>query len=239
MKKMGVIRKGCSHSFPGGKLAPCSAIMKRNPYRVLGISQDADLSKIKKAYWKAARRYHPDLSPGTSNRFREAQEAYDILSNPQKRSRYDEKNLRKPPARRSSAAPTRSPRSPFDFFDRFFLDFQDRWFGHMTEPLEDRKRGPGSLAAEIILSPEEAEQGCEIFVPVQYEILCEYCQGGGRFFGYLCDHCLGWGKIGREREVRLRIPAGVRNGVVERIPIGNSGHQEIFLVLTFRINRNW
>jgi len=58
--------------------------MKKNLYKVLGISQDADPAKIKKAYWKAAKRYHPDVSPGTSKKFREVQEAYEILSDPKR-----------------------------------------------------------------------------------------------------------------------------------------------------------
>jgi DnaJ-class molecular chaperone len=209
--------------------------MKRNLYKVLGISQDADPAKIKKAYWKAAKRNHPDVSPGTSKKFREVQEAYDILSDPQKKSVYDGEDLKRPPIRMSSVEPTLASRDPLDFFEHFIFYFQDRWAGHFTEILGDRMKS-GSLAAEIILTPEEAEQGGEISVPVSYEILCERCQGGGHFSGFICDQCLGWGKFGKNEEVRLRIPAGVRNGYVERILLRSSGYQEISLTLTFRIN---
>jgi DnaJ-class molecular chaperone len=90
---------------------------------------------------------------------------------------------------------------------------------------------------EIILTPEEAKQGGDIFVPVSYEILCEHCQGGGHFAEFICDQCQGWGKFGKNEEVRLRMPAGVRNRLVERIILWSSGYQEISLTLTFRINR--
>ncbi len=213
-------------------------MIKRNLYRVLGIKQDADLAKIKKAYWKAAKRYHPDRSPKTSKQFREVREAYDVLSDPQKRSLYDAENVKKPSVRRSPAESILSSRGPRDFFDRIFFDFQDCWFGHLSEPLGDRKRATGNLAAEIILTPEEARQGGRIPIPVSYELICEHCQGRGRFAGFYCDYCQGWGKIGREAEVRLQIPAGIRNGHVKRIPLRNSIYQEIYLTLTFRINRN-
>jgi len=210
--------------------------MKRNLYKVLGISQDADPAKIKKAYWKAAKRYHPDVSPGTSKKFREVQEAYEILSDPQKRSVYNGENLERPPIRMSPVEPTFASRGPLDFFEHFFFGVQDRWAGHFTEILGDRIRS-GSLAAEIILTPEEAKQGGEISVPVSYEILCEHCQGEGHFAGFICDQCQGWGKFGKNEEVRLRIPPGVRNDLVDRILLWRAGYQEISLTLTFRINR--
>jgi molecular chaperone DnaJ len=236
--KTGATRKGCSQSVAEEEATPCSENMKRNLYKVLGISQDADPAKIKKAYWRAAKRYHPDLSPGTSKKFREVQEAYDTLSNPQKRSIYDTENVKTPPVCTPYIEPTLFSPSPFGFFDLFFSDFQAPLFGHFAETLEDRKREPGSLAAEIILTPEEAEQGSMISVPVAYEILCERCQGSGRYFEFFCNHCQGWGKIRKNVEVRLQIPPGVRNGLVERILLWNSGYQEISLSLTFRVNRN-
>jgi molecular chaperone DnaJ len=211
--------------------------MKRNLYKVLGISQDANPAKIKKAYWKAAKRYHPDVSPGTSKKFREVQEAYDILSDPQKRSVYDGEDLKRPPIRMSSVEPTLASRGPLDFFEHFFFDFPDRWAGHFSEILGDRMKS-GSLAAEIILTPEEAEQGGEITIPVSYEIPCERCQGSDRLVGFICNQCQGWGKFGKNEEVRFRIPPGVRNGLIERILLRSSGYQEISLTLTFRINHN-
>jgi molecular chaperone DnaJ len=143
--------------------------------------------------------------------------------------------VKKPPVHTPFFKQTLFSRTPFGFFDRFFFDFQAPWFGHFAENLEDRKREPGSLAAEIILTPEEAEQGGMISVPVAYEILCERCQGSGRFVEFFCNHCQGWGKIRKNVEVRLQIPPGVRNGLVKRTLLWNSGYQETSLTLTFRI----
>src|SRR2546429_9986840 len=66
---------------------------KRDLYDVLGVSRSASADEIKKAHRKAVRQYHPDRNknnPGAEEKFREAQEAYDILSDPQKRANYDQ-----------------------------------------------------------------------------------------------------------------------------------------------------
>ena len=66
---------------------------KRDYYEVLGVQKNANADEIKKAYRKAAIKYHPDKNPGdkeAEEKFKEAAEAYDVLSNPDKRARYDQ-----------------------------------------------------------------------------------------------------------------------------------------------------
>ncbi len=66
---------------------------KRDYYEVLGVSKDASADEIKKAYRKKAMQYHPDRNPGdkeAEEKFKEAAEAYDVLSNPDKKARYDQ-----------------------------------------------------------------------------------------------------------------------------------------------------
>lgn len=65
--------------------------MKRDYYEVLGVAKDADAEEIKKAYRKLARQYHPDVNKAADaeEKFKEVKEAYDVLSEPQKRAQYD------------------------------------------------------------------------------------------------------------------------------------------------------
>ena len=66
---------------------------KRDYYEILGVGKSADENQIKKAYWKLAKKYHPDVNPGdqeAEDKFKEANEAYEVLSDKEKRSRYDQ-----------------------------------------------------------------------------------------------------------------------------------------------------
>ena len=66
---------------------------KRDYYEVLGVPRDADEDTIKKAFWKLAKKYHPDVNPDDKDaeaKFKEANEAYDVLADPEKRARYDQ-----------------------------------------------------------------------------------------------------------------------------------------------------
>ena len=70
--------------------------MKKNFYKILGVNQKADPEKIKSAYRRAAKRYHPDISPKNEEKFKEVQEAYETLSDPEKKAVYDQQVLEKP-----------------------------------------------------------------------------------------------------------------------------------------------
>ncbi len=145
--------------------------MKKDFYRILGINQKADPAKIKRVYRRAAKRYHPDISPKDEEKFRQVQTAYETLSDPQKKAAYDEQFTRQPVRDvRSNPFPHLTP-SLFPLFDEIESIFSDLGFlGTFAENRED-------LHLEVILSPEEAAFGCEIPIEIPYSRGCSQCYG--------------------------------------------------------------
>jgi DnaJ-class molecular chaperone len=106
--------------------------LKKNFYRILGVNQKADPESLKKAYRKAAKRYHPDISPKDEEKFKEVQEAYETLSDSRKKAIYDQQVLERPASeiRHHSPRPSAPIYSPFNFFDdidELFANFECTW----------------------------------------------------------------------------------------------------------------
>ncbi|MBN1417350.1 MAG: molecular chaperone DnaJ [Planctomycetes bacterium] len=176
--------------------------MPRDYYEVLGVARDAPLEEIKKAYRKQALQYHPDKNPGDSTaevRFKEAAEAYDVLSDPEKRRRYDQFG---PEGLRGTGART------FTNVDDIFSVFSDIFGGgslfgdlfgfHGGGRGGERGRPGASLEIEIEISLEEAARGVEKTVEVRAEARCERCGGSGAKAGaepVTCRMCRGHGQV--------------------------------------------
>jgi len=170
---------------------------KADYYTILGVSRDASLEDIRRAYRQMALKYHPDRSPGDSQaeqRFKEAAEAYEVLSDPEKRSLYDRwghEGLRGVPVHDFSRI-----ESIFDLFGDIFGGHSifEAFFG-------TRPRGPArgeDLAVEVYLTLEEVGQGVKkTFTVEKYEV-CEKCNGTGAKPGTgssRCPSCAGRGQI--------------------------------------------
>ncbi len=216
--------------------------MKKNLYKVLGVDTKADPSKIKGAYRKAAKRYHPDISPKGEKKFREIQEAYETLSDPEKKAIYDRESVDRAPAKTSHYSPAPMFRkshnifeSPFEHIDRLF----DEWTGFITEELfgsfdEETKRA-GGLLAELILTPREASEGGRFFLPVSFLSLCSRCYGRGRVKGLICGLCRGEGEIRFQKEIEIRIPPAVKEGTEIGLEIPISDARPVHLTIVTKI----
>ncbi|MGD8244439.1 MAG: molecular chaperone DnaJ [Anaerolineae bacterium] len=154
-------------------------------YEVLGVDRSASQEEIRSAYRKMARAYHPDVSdaPDAEARFKEINEAYQVLSDPEKRRSYD----------RFGSFEFGGFRDPFDIFE----EFVGRGFGFST----GRRRGPrrgADLRYDLHLTFEEAVFGSEKDIEVTRHETCPACGGSGAEPGTAptqCSNCSGSGQV--------------------------------------------
>jgi molecular chaperone DnaJ len=201
-----------------------TTVSKRDYYEVLGVGRDAGGEEVKAAYRRLALRYHPDKNQGNAEaveRFREAAEAYEVLSDAQKRSRYD----RYGHEGLNGAAGFGSVADIFSALgDVLGADLFGAFFGNRPGAAH---RGPvpgASLEVEIVLTFEEMARGGARVVRVQRREHCEACQGTGSRAGRppaACDRCHGAGyEASNQGFVSIHRPCGRcgGEGVVVRDP---------------------
>jgi molecular chaperone DnaJ len=170
-------------------------------YEVLRVDRSASQEEIKKAYRKMARAYHPDVSdaPDAEARFKEVNEAYQVLSDPEKRHAYD----------RFGHAGLEGGRAGFDFGgfrDPFeiFEEFFGRGFGFSTGGRRGPRRG-ADLRYDLNLAFEEAVFGCEKDIQVTRHELCPECGGSGAEPGTSSTRCSNCNGSGQVRQVQRSI----------------------------------
>jgi len=173
---------------------------KRDYYEVLGVSRDATDTEIKKAYRKLAKKYHPDVNPGDAEaetKFKEVNEAYEVLSDHQKRARYDQfGHAGVDPNGFSSAG------AGFDFDFGGISDIFETFFGSAGFGRSSRSRtGPqkgADLKYSVTIEFEEAAFGVEREIVINRNETCETCHGTGAKKGTSperCSRCNGTGQI--------------------------------------------
>lgn len=178
--------------------------MAKDYYQVLGVSRDASADDIKKAYRKAAHQHHPDKSGGDEARFKEVNEAYQVLGNAEKRARYD---------RTGSADGFPGGGAGFGGFgaEGFNVNFEDLGdifssvfqggFGGGTPRKETRG---GDLHVELRISLEEAFAGSTQEFSIPAQVTCKKCSGSGAQDGakpVTCKTCSGAGHVMQTRRV--------------------------------------
>ena len=180
---------------------------KRDYYEVLGVSKGASDDEIKRAYRKLAKKYHPDMNPGDKEaeaKFKEVNEAYSILSDSEKRARYDQFG-------HAGVDPNYGAGGPgggFGGFDMGDIDLGDIFgsffgggFGGFGGSTSSRRNGPQkgeSLRASLTISFEEAAFGCEKEINLNRTEECEACHGSGAEPGTTaetCPDCRGTGVV--------------------------------------------
>ena len=188
------------------------AEQKRDYYEVLGVSKGATEDEIKKAYKKMARKYHPDLNPDNKEaeeKFKEVNEAYEVLSDPNKKARYDQFGFAGVDPSYGAGAGGAGFDGGFDFGDLgdIFGSFFGGGFGGRRTNPNAPQRGE-SIRLSVALSFEEAAFGCEKEVSMDRTEECGACHGSGCAPGTspeVCPDCHGTGQV----QVRRQTPMGV------------------------------
>jgi len=244
------------------------AVKTRDYYEVLGVGRSASEDEIKKAYRKLARKFHPDLNPGdktAEERFKELQEAYDVLSDKENRKLYDQyggswravKQGGGPPppgweGSRTGGAQTAGARTEgFDFSGFDFGGFRGGGDFDIFEEMSSRagrgrarrsNRG-ADVEAELELSLEEAHRGVRHTLQLQAGEICPTCNGSGEKDNKACPTCGGSGQVLKTKTVEVNVPAGVREGSTVRLAglggAGMNGGQpgDLYLHLRLRPHR--
>ena len=182
---------------------------KRDYYEVLEVAKTATAEEIKKAYRKKAIQYHPDKNPGdkeAEEKFKEAAEAYEVLSDPQKRARYDQYGFA---GMGGAGGFSGGGMSMEDIFTHFGDIFQGAGFdlGDIGEMFMGGGRGRGGqrvrrgsdLRGRVTLTLEEIAKGCEKKIKVRRLVECKDCHGTGSADGQTetCPTCKGTGRVTR------------------------------------------
>lgn len=203
---------------------------QKDYYVLLGISRSADAKCVRNAFRRLAKKHHPDTAEGGSpaeekgSCFRTILEAYQVLSDADRRKSYDAllrrlaKEAERKRAKRSRTAPLRKshPNDPSSVREEAFFYFRD-------------------VDYEVILSPDEARRGVRAEVSIPLSRPCPLCGGFGESGLMDCRYCAGQGEITEEKWVRFDIPGGVRDGGLFEITVSEGTPLEKRLRVLIRI----
>lgn len=198
----------------------------KNYYQVLHVEENSDTQEIKKAYKQLAKKHHPDVAEegASCEQFLVIHQAYEILSDPQSRKKYDA-DLRQ--ARQPCRPDIREQRAEPSLFD---------WlFEHQVLRVGFSSRHH-ILRAEILLTPQEARYGGEHVLSPMVQIPCPICQGLSRLAFLWCPECRQYGVIQQQIHIAHHIPAGVQDQTVEYVSLAPYGLPDVEIEILYRVS---
>jgi len=201
-------------------------------YSILGVSRNASEREIKQAYRKLARQYHPDVNAGdksTEAKFKQINEAYEVLSDKEKRRKYDQFGDQWQHA--DQFAQAQRQQTPFwDFSQaggRFRFEEADLGslfgdlFGGGTRSRRVRPRRGQDVEHPVEVTLEEAYHGTRRTIALQTGEPCSGCKGTGLIQNLPCSVCRGSGVVSAVKRLEVKIPPGVKDG--SRVRVAGKG----------------
>ncbi|MDY6917970.1 MAG: J domain-containing protein [Chloroflexota bacterium] len=229
----------------------------KNFYEILGVKRDATDKQIKQAYRKLARKYHPDVNPNDNTaeaKFKEINAAYEVLSDPEKRAKYDRYGDNWQYAdqfaewQQPYGDSARTGGTKFDFGDIFGGGGGDSVFENLFRGFGGRTASPRprrgrDLEHAIAVTLEEAYHGGTRIIELQSETACTICNGRGAIGNAPCYTCGGTGRVLKPQRLEVKVPPGVKDG--SRIRMAGKGGPgsaggpsgDLFLVVSVRPHR--
>ena len=207
--------------------------MPKDYYQILGVSRNASEKEIKQAYRRLARKHHPDVNPGdksAESKFKEINEAHEVLSDAEKRRKYDQFGDKWQYADQFGKA---GARGPFD--DGQTQSHTYEWgeaesadLGNIFERMfrgsprtSRRTRRGADVEHPLEVTLEEAFNGTSRILQTQAEDICQVCSGRGALKNAPCYACGGTGRVLRPKRLEVKIPAGVKTG--SRVRVAGEG----------------
>lgn len=209
---------------------------EKNLYEILEISNTASDSAIKTSYRRLARKYHPDLNGGDEfciNKFKEITEAYEILSDPEKKKNYDilrgfyyEKSRTKYTEASKAYKETTKDENISNIFNDILEGFKKTTSSASKEFFKTKRHRPergSDVNTEITITLSEAIKGTTKTVNILHTEACSNCEGRTFVNGTKCSLCKGLGEHSTHKKLSVKIPPNVKQG--SRIRIANEGNK--------------
>lgn len=189
--------------------------MPKNLYEILNVHRTASDTEIKKAYKSLCRKYHPDLKPDSPvAKFHDIQEAFRVLSHPQRRRHYDYYLDGEDQKKKPSPPPKPHTASLFHDFLHYAPSLEEIYDAFMSGYQSGVSGKSGSvrdLHVEITVGKEEARCGGTLSLEIPTPIPCPRCNGTGERFPFVCPACGGQGIIRQKRNILITYPPHTRD----------------------------
>ena len=195
--------------------------MPKQFYVVLAVSSDADLGKIRLAYRKLVKLYHPDLTSDDIEKYEELEQAYKTLpaeEQPKFHSHPPQKPLKLAAPKKTPVARPREEEELFSAVDEFFHGWVPGFFRRGRQV--SRKK---NLYVELILNPDEARAGGLFPLQVPVETPCGECNGDGYSNDLTCPTCHTYGRVVDYHEIEVSVPPNVTDGTEARLSLDDIG----------------